>query len=226
MSDLCYRVGGETRRQNGLDLGEDLSCSAEFRAWLFLKALHQGADQLKAQHHQDEEYSHDFASTALGQPALEPGEDRLHQDEVEQREGEHHQQRPGKKKRPGDAGAEKNSEQCQTAKSTGWVAEAVGKSDQKERTVVEREAQQVARVWIVGEGGSHHGENLPEEKDRPEQGCEILGLVLRDEIPGESGGGGEAPESAEGEGCGDDDARNQLHFAALGAQTIDEHAPA
>ena len=181
---------------------------------------------MKTQHDQDEKHTHDFARAALGQPAFEPGEDRLHQDQVEQSKGQHDKERPGKQPRAREAGAEENSEQSQAAQGAGRVEEAVGQADQKVRTVVERETQQFARVRIIGEGGRHHGENLPEEKDGPEQGGEIFGLVLREEIPGESGGGGEAAESAEGEGCGDEDARNQLHFAALAAQAVDEHAPA
>ena len=42
----------------------------------------------------------------------------------------------------------------------------------------------------------------------------------------ESGGQGEAAESADGEGKGDEDARDQFHFAAPAAQAVDEHTPA
>ena len=77
---------------------------------------------------------------------------------------------------------------------------AIGEAHQKIRTVGEREAQQLGGVRIVGEGRRHHGKNLPEEKNWPEEDGEVFGFILRDEVPGESGGSGEAAESAEGEG--------------------------
>ena len=62
----------------------------------FSKMFYRGTDQLKTEHRENEKHAHDFARAALRQPALQPGKDRLHQNEIEEREGQQHQKRPGK----------------------------------------------------------------------------------------------------------------------------------
>ena len=88
VGSLCDGVGGEARRQYCLNLCPDLDCSAQLGMRRSSEATYQGADQLKAEHGQNKQNGHDFPSAALGQPAFEPGEHRLHQHEIEQCEGE------------------------------------------------------------------------------------------------------------------------------------------
>ena len=63
--------------------------------------------------------------------------------------------------------AQQNPKQADTPEGARRVEKTVGQANQKIRTVSEREAQQITRVRIIGEGGCHHGKDLPEEKDRP-----------------------------------------------------------
>ena len=96
MGSLRDSIGHEARRQYGLDLCPDLDRAAELRVRRSAEASHHWADQLKAEHGQNEKHAHDFAGAALRQPALQPREDRLHQDKVEKCEGQKDYQRPGK----------------------------------------------------------------------------------------------------------------------------------
>ena len=109
---VCAIEPAASPAAEGLHLSGDLCRLAQLRMWPFPNAPWHGPDQLKAQHRQDEKHAHDFAGAALRQPALEPGEDRLHQDQIEEREGQQHQQRPGKQKRRATVDADQNSQEC------------------------------------------------------------------------------------------------------------------
>ncbi len=96
VGNLRDGVGGKARRQQSLNLSCDLGRPAQVGVRPFSEMLDGRADQLKAEHRQDEEHTHDFACATLGQPAFQPGEDRLHQDEIEDGEDQQHQKSPGK----------------------------------------------------------------------------------------------------------------------------------
>ena len=151
-----------------------------------------------------------FPRAALRQRAFEPGEDRLHQREVEDCEGEQDQQSPGKQQGARGGNAEECAKDCEAPEGAGRVEHAVREADQKIRAVSQWEAQQVGGIRIVGEGGRHHGERLPEEKNGPQENCEVIGFALRNEVPGESGAEGESAETADREGGSDEDAREQF----------------
>ena len=61
----------------------------------------QRADQLKAQDKEKEKNAHDFARPALGQPALQPGEQHARQNDVHEGKGEEHDRGPGKQRAAG-----------------------------------------------------------------------------------------------------------------------------
>src|SRR5216684_3821654 len=79
---------------------------------------------------------------------------------------------------------------------------------------------------MVGEGGSHHGEDLPKHKHGPQQNSQVLGLASRDEIPGRSAHPEGAADSTDRKSQPHDHARHQLHFPARTAERVDEYSPA
>ena len=87
MGDLRDRIGGETGRAKRPERAAPIS-GARLNSGCgpFPKVFHQRTDQLETEHRQDEEDADDFARAALRKPALQPREDRLHEDEVEERE--------------------------------------------------------------------------------------------------------------------------------------------
>src|ERR1700740_3657787 len=97
-----------------------------------LQALSHRADQLKAEHEQNEQNAHDFSRATLSEPSFDPGEYGLHQNQVEQGEGQHNEQGPGEENGARETDAEKNSQQANAAQRAGGIEESVGQTDQEE----------------------------------------------------------------------------------------------
>ena len=85
------------------------------RRGLPFEVLHGRADELDTEHDQNKKHTHDFARAPLRQPALEPGEDHLQEQQVERGEQQHHGQRPDQQQGTCRGNAEQHSSQPQTA---------------------------------------------------------------------------------------------------------------
>src|SRR5579862_5634686 len=217
MRRLRDGVAGEAGRQNRLNLYSDLQRPADILVRAAIDVLHDRADELEAQHEQNEKYAHNLARTALRQPALEPGKDHLHEYKVEKAEGDQHEQRPRKQRDAGEAYTEKHSHEPDAANGARGIAKPISQPHQKIRAVGQREAQQFRRIGIVRESRRHHGEELPEKENGPEQDGEELGFPVRDEIPREARSGDEAAEAAEGKERRNQQTRSQFGFATAAA---------
>src|SRR4051812_18044375 len=125
---ICRKSG----RKSGLDSDGDLDIAAEFRMRASAESSHDGPDELKAQHEKDEEHAENLAGAALGQPALNPGENHLHEDHVEHRECKYQQERPGKKRRAGEGDADKDSQQADRSERAGGIEVAIREAYQEE----------------------------------------------------------------------------------------------
>ena len=72
-----------------------------------------------------------------------------------------------------------NSAAPQAAHDGRRVERSISQSHQKVERIAERKTQQIGGIGIVGKGGGHNGENLPENKHRPQQRAQATQACLR-----------------------------------------------
>jgi hypothetical protein len=159
-------------------------------------------------------------------PALHPGEDHLHEKKIEGGEDEQYQQRPRYQCGLRETQAHQNPEQPDAAERGRRIECAIRQAHQKIRTVAERESQQAGGVRIVGEGGRHDGEDLPEAENCPHEEGERFRLAGGEKEICSQSHEGRAAYAAQGECERYDDARYQFHLAPRGTQRITEKPPA
>ncbi len=141
--------------------------------------LHDGANELKAERCQDEEYPEDLASAALGEPSLEPRKNHLHQHEVEEDKREEDDECPGEKEWTSHGGPQQCAYHEDGAESARGVEISIDQPNQKIRPVGDRKAKQFRGIGIIGKGRGHDGEELPEQENGPQNRCQKFRFVLR-----------------------------------------------
>src|SRR5215472_4142989 len=145
--------------------------------------FHDRSDHLKAQHRQDEQDTENFPRPPPRQPPLDPRKDHLHQNQIEERQTQQHDQCPRREQWTAEQDAEEDSEQKHAAETAGWIEQSVSQPNQEIRTISQRETKQLRGIWVIGEGGRHHRKNLPKEENQPQMDREKLGFSLGDQKP-------------------------------------------
>src|SRR5437868_14332912 len=105
------------------------------------QAPHDRSDQLEAQHGEDKDHSEDFTGAALSEPTFEPGEDHLHQQEVEESKCQQDEQGPRKQHWPRNGDAEENPDNSYAPNGAGRIEKTIGQSNQEIRAVSQRETE-------------------------------------------------------------------------------------
>ncbi len=119
-------------------------------------------ENLSSEGEEEEDGGNDFAGAALGEPALDPGEDGAGKEKVEEDEQGEGEDGPEEEVGAGDADADGDGCGPDDADEGGRRGETVNNVEGNPRTEADGIAEEVAKFGILAaEGGREGGEELP-----------------------------------------------------------------
>ena len=135
-----------------------------------------GIEQLQTENQHHEKRAHNLPRSALRKPAVDPGKDGTHQQNVKGRKEDEDNGRPEKESRLGNGDSDKDAEAAKEAENGGNVCEPEDEIEEKEGAEAYRKTQQGAEIELLLKGGEHDGHDLPHEADAPEDDGQVLPL--------------------------------------------------
>ena len=212
MIGLLERAGGQPRRQSllhgvgGLHPGRILGphpakiLDTLLGSLRLLMALlvQRWIQQLQAQQEDHEQRAHNLPRLALREPAVDPGKDGAHHQDVEGRKSRQRQCRPGKELRPRHRDAHQDAQAAQRADDGGDIRQPKDHIQQIVRSEAHREAQQDTQVKLFLKRGQHHRTHLPEDARHPEDGRQELPLFTGNQCISARTHDGAQPQPHEG----------------------------
>ena len=184
-----------------------------------------GVEDLGGKGEEEKDGGDDFAGAALGEPALDPGEDGAGEKKVEEDEESESENGPREEVRAGDADADGDGRAPDDTDERGRRGKTVDEIEDDPGTKADGIAKEVAKLGILSaEGGGECGKKLPCQQENPELNGDAEEAAMRGCGPGADA---EADRGAEGDAGKYDeheDLRAEFEASAAGSQGVDQGA--
>jgi len=221
------RPGGRTRCTFMIRLvTRSTSCFFDVGEGMAVRVLMvDGVEDLGSEGEEQEDGGDDFAGAALGEPALDPGEDGAGEKEIEEDEEGEGESGPEEELGAGDADADADGCGPDDADERRRRGETVDEVEDDPRAKADGIAEEVAEFGILAaEGGRKGGEELPSQEEHPELNGDAEEAAVGGGSPSPDAEADRGAKRDEGKHDEDEDLRAELEAAPPRAQRVDEGA--